>query len=121
MSDPAGAPELVPTLRVRVSDDTVRLELAVANADTAPVHVTFGSSQRYDFVVLDEGGVELWRWSADRMFAQALSEDVVPAGAVLEYHEEWPDVVAGRFRAVARFESIDHPLELVAEFEVPAE
>lgn len=104
-----------------MSGDAVGLDLAVANADTVAVRVTFSSSQRYDFAVLDEAGDEVWRWSAERMFTQAITEEVVPAGAVLEYHEEWPDAVAGRYRVVARFESIDHPLELAADFEVPAD
>ena len=119
MADPSAGAPLVPMLRVRVSGDTVALDLAVANPDAAAVQVTFSSSQRYDFVVLDESGTEVWRWSADRMFSQALSEEEVPAGAVLEYHEVWPEAVAGTFRVVASFESTNHPLELTAEFVVP--
>ena len=112
---------LVPTLRVTVTGGAVALDLIVANAGAEPVVLTFGTSQRYDFVVLGEDGAEVWRWSADRMFTQAVAEEEVPAGAALEYHEAWPQAGPGRFRVVATVESIDHPLELTAEFEVPAD
>ena len=111
---------LVPTLRVRVSRDTVALALTVANPGRAGVRLSFGTAQRYDFVVLDESGVEVWRWSAERMFGQVAGEEEVPSGGVLEYHEAWVARTAGRYRVVARLESSDHPLELESEFEVPA-
>jgi len=120
MTQPSRASEPVPTLRVRVAGDTVSFDLTVANAGDTSVTLSFATSQRYDFVVLDASGAEAWRWSADRMFAQALSEEAVSAGGVLEYHETWQASLPGVYRVEARLESTDHPLSLVAEFEVPA-
>lgn len=121
MAEPSEVTGLVPTLRVRVVVDTVFFDLVVANAGEAPMTLSFATSQRYDFRVLDETGTEVWRWSADRVFGQALSEESVPAGGVLEYHEMWLTTMRGRFRAGAWLVSTDHPLELQTEFEVPAE
>lgn len=120
MTEPSNASELVPTLRVRVAGDTVSFDLAVANAGDAPVTLSFATSQRYDFVVRDGSGAEVWRWSADRMFAQARSEESVAAGTVLEYAETWQAPGPGDYRVEARLESSDHPVRLQAEFEVPA-
>jgi len=120
LSGSAGEAVLVPTLRVRVSGDTVALALTVANAGREGVRLSFGTAQRYDFAVRNEAGVEVWRWSAERMFGQVAGEEEVPSGGVLEYHEAWVARAAGRYRVVARLESSDHPLELESEFEVPA-
>ncbi len=121
MAEPTDSTALVPTLRVRVVVDTVFFDLVVANAGEAPLTLSFATSQRYDFGVVDESGAEIWRWSTDRMFGQALSEESVPAGGVLEYHEMWLTRSRGRFRAEAWLVSTDHPLELQTDFEVPAE
>jgi hypothetical protein len=121
MAEPSDATGLVPTLRVRVAGDTVSFDLSVANGGDAPVTLTFATSQRYDFVVVDESGAEVWRWSADRMFGQALSEVALPVRGVLAYHGSWYPKTRGRFRAVARLMSTNHPIRIEAEFEEPAE
>jgi len=120
MAEPTSASELVPTLRVRVAGDTVAFDLTVANGGETAVTLTFATSQRYDFVVRDGTGAEVWRWSGERMFAQAMSEEAVPAGGVLEYHEVWRAPSPGGYGVEARLESTDHPVVLQAEFEVPA-
>jgi hypothetical protein len=120
MTEPAGAGALVPTLRVRVAGDSVSFDLAVANGAESAVVLSFATSQRYDFVVRDAAGAEVWRWSADRMFTQVLSEETVPAGGLLEYHGTWRADSPGSYRVEARLESSDHPLSLLAEIEVPA-
>jgi hypothetical protein len=112
---------LVPTLRVRVAGDTVTLDFRVANGGGSPVKLTYGTSQRYDFVVVDEAGAEVWRWSAERMFAQAVTEETLAAGAAVEYREVWVAPKRGRYRAVASLVSLDHGIGLETEFEVPAE
>ena len=37
----------------------------------------FNTSQRYDFIIEDEEGNEVWRWSMDRMFAMVLGEETL--------------------------------------------
>jgi hypothetical protein len=62
--------------------------IAVDNPTDAPVSVTFSSSQLYDIAVSD-GQREVWRWSADRMFAQVLSDRTFPPGVTLLGRERW--------------------------------
>jgi hypothetical protein len=110
---------LVPTLAVVVAGDSVRFTFRVANAGAAAVDLTFGSGQRFDIVVSDGAGSEVWRWSEDRMFTQAVSEERVEAGSALEYEARWdPSGREGVYRAVARLVSSDQPLELDTEFEL---
>lgn len=118
MAESPDVPPLVPTLRVRVAGDTVTLELTVANGGREPVVLTYGTSQRYDFAVRDAAGAEVWRWSADRMFAQSVTEEAVPAGGTVEYREVWVAAGRGVYRVVASLTATDHPVELEAEFEV---
>ena len=117
----AAAPSpLVSSLQAEVAGDSVRFTLTVANAGSEPVVLEFGTEQRYDFVVR-EGGSEVWRWSADRMFAQAESADTVPAGGSLEYRETWVHGGrGGRYEAEGELTSTNHSLELKTELEIPA-
>lgn len=113
------AVRLVPTLSVVVAGDSVRFTFQVANAGMSAVELTFGSGQRYDIVVSDSAGGEVWRWSAGRMFTQAVGEERLEAGGTLEYEATWdPSGREGVYRAVARLLSSDQPLELGTEFEL---
>lgn len=111
--------ELVPTLAVVVTGDSVRFRLRVANDGAAAVPLEFGSAQRYDFVIFDGAGAEVWRWSSGRMFAQVVGLERLEPGAVLEYEESWdPAGREGEYRAEARLVSSNRPLELSTEFEL---
>lgn len=115
--EPAG---LSPTLALRVEGDTVRLVLQLTNAGTDPVRIDFTSAQRFDFVVFDAVGAEVWRWGAGRGFAQMLGSEDVPAGATLSWEAAWlPGDRTGSHEAVARLTSVSHPVELRMPFELP--
>ncbi len=76
-------------------------ELRVQNDGLEPVRLTFPTAQLGD-VVLRQDGVERWRWSNGKLFAQVISErELAPA-------EEWsfslqggPEVEPGRYEALA--------------------
>jgi hypothetical protein len=130
VSVPPDAPEagrspvaeaLIASLDVRVHGDTAELGLHVTNASAEAVVAAFATAQRYDFAVLTPDGREVWRWSADRAFAQATGEESVPAGGWLQYREQWPGAGRrGRYIAEARLTSTNRPIVLRTEFEVPA-
>lgn len=70
--------------------DSVEARLEVTNeADTA-VLLRFATSQRYDFVMLDEEAAEVWRWSEGRAFLQMLGEERIDAGASRVWRERFP-------------------------------
>jgi hypothetical protein len=66
----------------------VTFTIAVDNPTNAPVTLTFPSGQIYDLAV-SAGDAEVWRWSADRAFTQALSERSFPPGLTLLGRETW--------------------------------
>jgi hypothetical protein len=62
--------------------------IAVDNPTDAPVTVTFPSAQLYDVAVSD-GTREVWRWSADRVFASVLKDRTFQPGVTLLGRESW--------------------------------
>lgn len=56
----------------------------LTNGTDADVTLTFTSGQRMELTLSDEGG-EVYRWSADMMFTQAIEEVRLPAGGTFPY------------------------------------
>lgn len=114
-------PPLVSSLSVETEGDTVVLALQVTNPYEAPVEVTFPTGQTYDFAVRGAGGRELWRWSADRGFIQAVQTRTLAPGATWTFGERWtpPAGVRGEMTAVARLASSSHPVEHTSAFRLP--
>ncbi len=57
--------------------EPVQIAFEVANHGAAPVTLRFSSAQRFDMAIADEAGRDVWRWSAGRMFAAVLGEEVL--------------------------------------------
>ena len=57
--------------------EPIKMTLKVFNYNEEDITFHFNSFQRYDFVVEDEEGNEVWRWSKDRMFAMVLGEETL--------------------------------------------
>jgi len=91
----AGDGPLASSLHVESFGDSVRFSLQVTNASQQPVRLAFSTTQLFEFVVEDQGE-ELWRWSDDRMFAQALQELTLAAGETRAFETTWqPPVQRG--------------------------
>ena len=57
--------------------EPVIMTLKIFNYTEEDVVFHFNNSQRYDFIIEDEEGKEVWRWSKDRMFAMMLGEEIL--------------------------------------------
>ena len=77
----ADRPGLVVTLTtdkaVYAPHETIWMVLEVSNRGEAPILLEFASAQRFDVTIADEGGAEVWRWSAGRMFAAVLGQETL--------------------------------------------
>jgi hypothetical protein len=115
----AAAP-LVSSLSVAPAADSVRLTLQVTNAGPQPVRLQFRDGQVYDFAV-SAGGREVWRWSADRGFTQALRTETLAAGETRSWNETWRPAAGsrGEFTATARLVATSHPVETSTRFRLP--
>jgi len=103
--DPEGA------LRVTVSAPwvpiargaPVELKLEVTNASDRPVTLHFNTSQRYDFIIHDNAGKELWAWAQERMFLQVLGQEDLQPGATKVYKDRFlGTLLPGTYRVTGR-------------------
>ena len=78
-------------------DEPVDLLLVVTASH--PVTLQFSSGQRFDFVV-SKDGEEVWRWSGDQFFTQALGEESLSAGDELRYEAQWTPTEEGSYEVL---------------------
>ena len=116
-SSKTGAP-LASSLTVSV-DGGVKLAFHITNTTQKSMELQFSSGQTHDFSVLDASGRELWRWSSDRMFTQALQTRMLGPGETLTFQESWANAPAGTYTVVATLTSMNHPVERRTEIAVP--
>ena len=54
--------------------EPIIMTLKIFNYTEEDIAFHFNTSQSYDFIIEDEEGNEIWRWSKERMFAMVLGE-----------------------------------------------
>jgi hypothetical protein len=120
MSQASGTGPLVSSLQVETRGDSVRFLLQVTSTATEPVTLTFPSGQSADFMVL-QGDRELWRWSADRMFTQAIRTETLAPGETRSYEAVWTRPAGVRGELVARgvLSAREHRVEQQSHFRLP--
>lgn len=65
------------------------LVLEAHNAGETPLALEFATARTHDFAVLDSQGLEVWRWSQGRLFAQALAEIELAPGETRRFAASW--------------------------------
>ncbi|MGI9077838.1 MAG: BsuPI-related putative proteinase inhibitor [Gemmatimonadaceae bacterium] len=119
MQNSSAPPTLATTLDVSVSSG-VALALHVTNKSDSKVELRFPSGQTHEFLILDATGREIWRWSADRMFTQALQTRLLDSDETLTVNGRWdPGALRGTFTAVASLTSTTPRVEKRVEFTLP--
>ncbi len=100
-----------PALEVSVTTDKpvyapgepIRIVFEAVNETDSAATLAFASAQRFDMAIADESGTEVWRWSAGRMFAQMLGQEVLgPEIGRLSYEATFTGALGpGRYRVEA--------------------
>lgn len=80
--------------------------------------VRFPSGKTHDFVVLDDKDREVWRWSAGRLFTQALQTRQLKTGDAIHFDATWTALKPGTYRVVAVLNTGHTPQQLETEFVV---
>ena len=81
--------------------EPITMTLKIFNYAEEDVVFHFNTSQRYDFIIEDEEGNEIWRWSEGRMFAQMLGEETLgSANPEIIYKAEYKGKLSSGFYKV---------------------
>ncbi len=88
----------------------VRFAIEVSNDSRKPVELDFPNGRTHDFIVLDETGREVWRWSAGRMFTQGMQNRLLDAHDAIVYTERWRPSAKGQYTLVAQLHSENYPV-----------
>lgn len=90
----------------------------LTNGTDADITLTFTSGQRMDLTLSDDGG-EVYRWSGDMMFTQAIEEATLPAGATFPYMlaSEPIDLPPGTYTATAWVTALE-AADVVLEWQI---
>lgn len=97
----------------------VELKLDVRNNTSKMIELSFPSGKTHEFIVFDESGKEVWRWSKSRMFTQGVQNKLVKSKDIAVFAEQWDaENLKGKFTAVAVLPSDNHPVEERVHFEL---
>ena len=92
--------------------ETIKMTLKIFNYTEEDIAFHFNTSQRYDFIIEDEEGNEIWRWSQDMMFAMVLGEETLgPTNTEITYTVEYKDKLnPGYYKITGIFVAQDRPM-----------
>ena len=112
-------PVMTSSVEARVGE-RVTFALSVTNRGPKLVELTFPTGQTHDFAVLDATGREVWRWSRDRMFTQALQNRQLAGRETATFEETMaPGGLHGTYTLVATLLSATHPVTERTTFTLP--
>ena len=84
--------------------EPIKMTFKIFNYAEEDVIFQFNSAQRYDFIIEDKEGNEIWCWSKDRMFAMVLGEETLgPDSPEIIYTAEYTDKLSPGYYKVTGF------------------
>lgn len=92
--------------------EPIMMKLKVFSYTEEEVTFLFNTGQRYDFIIEDEKGSEIWRWSEARMFVQMLGEEILGAtNTKIIYTAEYTNKLRpGYYKITGVFIAQDRPM-----------
>ena len=92
--------------------ESIKMTLKIFNYTEEDIVFHFNISQRYDFIIEDEEGNEIWQWSKDRMFAMMLGEETLePNNPEVTYTAEYSGKLSpGYYKVTGFFVAKDRPM-----------
>ena len=109
------------TLSATVGSD-VTFTFTVKNTKPdSTAYVNFNDAQQYDIRVWDENDTLVWRWGADKGFAQpvAVGALTLAPGESATYVAHWTPASAGNYHAMAYLTSSSHGAVAFTNFSTP--
>jgi hypothetical protein len=92
--------------------EPIIITLKIFNYTEEEITFHFNTGQRYDFIIEDEEGKEIWRWSKDMMFAMVLGEETFgPTNTEVIYTVEYKGKLnPGYYKVTGVFIAQDRPM-----------
>jgi len=92
--------------------ETIMVTLKIFNYTQEDIAFYFNTSQRYDFIIEDKEGEEIWRWSKDKMFAMVLGEEALgPHNPEVNYSAECKSKLSpGYYKVTGILVAQDRPM-----------
>ena len=113
-----GDPQLHTSFSVSAQPHALRFALNLTNPSKKHVELAFPSGQQYDFIVVDTGGREVYRWGSGRMFTQSRQNRLLDGGDTIKIEESASETLPpGNYVAVATLHSSNFPVEQRVAFE----
>lgn len=69
-------------------NDSVTLQFGIQNVSGADLVISYGS-QPYDFIVKNEDGKEVYRWSLNKLFTAEVFERTLKRDEKISFQERW--------------------------------
>lgn len=73
----------------KIEDDTVIFDFELVSDHSEAKELKFGSGQQFEVVITNEEAEEVYRYSDDKFFTQALVFKTINPGESLKWHDEW--------------------------------
>jgi len=92
--------------------EPIVITLKIFNYNNEDIIFNFNTSQRYDFIIEDEKGKEIWCWSKERMFAMVLGEEALgPYNPEIIYTVEYKGKLnSGYYKVTGILVAQDRPM-----------
>lgn len=106
-----GISMIIDKMRYSVGEP-IKMTLKVFNYTEEKFAFQFNTSQRYDFIIEDGEGKEVWRWSKDMMFTQMLGEEILgPNNSEVIYTAEYKGKLSsGYYKITGIFVAREKPM-----------
>ncbi|MDZ4816620.1 MAG: BsuPI-related putative proteinase inhibitor [Verrucomicrobiota bacterium] len=78
------------TISTKAESAVTQVYLTVFNKSKYVRTFNFNNAQKYDFLILDKNGKELYRWSSEQAFSEALVSTIVNPKEKIQYTEKLP-------------------------------
>jgi hypothetical protein len=106
--------------------EAIGMSLIVTNNSNEIFTGLFNSSKKFDFIVMDERGLEIWKWSNGRSFTMAMYPFILKPGKTIIYNITWNQLnaykqplgkgtykVAGELSIAPKIKTQVHTIEII--------
>ncbi|MGX1194846.1 BsuPI-related putative proteinase inhibitor [Metabacillus sp. SLBN-84] len=87
------------SVETKEESGVVQITMMVKNNSDEEKNFEFSSGQKYEIIITDPNGAEVYKYSKGKMFTQALQYVTIPPGESKTYEETWDMKSAGSLQA----------------------